>query len=272
MSLARIALRIAAVEALRGRTQVGDNVLDSQIAALDVGADGEVRTDQEKPFIAVYTNAATIEGADLRAMSENGLTEIEFEMGIAASMTETNQETGESIIVEGLPGTDQAFEFHLDLVARQIADTLTDPGNEWAEVYRGLVAGVAKIEHARTASGHLGVRLAGRQIRITAALIDDPIKGNELAEGSPMAKLLHMLEGHEDPVRQVQGAMMSAAISGSNEPWERVRRNLGMTRDELLAVGLGPIAQDEDQDAPEAAKATLELSGAEPVDIEKDHD
>lgn len=39
MSLARIALRIAAVEALKGKTLVGDNVLDSPNGALDVQAE-----------------------------------------------------------------------------------------------------------------------------------------------------------------------------------------------------------------------------------------
>lgn len=59
MSLIRIAARMAAVRALRGRTLVGDNVLDSQIGALDVGADGELRTEEDKPFISVYTHGKT---------------------------------------------------------------------------------------------------------------------------------------------------------------------------------------------------------------------
>ncbi|MGY6709710.1 MAG: hypothetical protein ACXIVF_15430 [Rhizobiaceae bacterium] len=272
MSLARIGLRIAAVEALKGKTRVADNVLDSQIAALDVGADGALRTDQEKPFIAVYTSGATHESdSDLRSMLGNGLTEIEFEMGIAASMTETEPETGVSTIVGGLPATDPAYEFHLDMVAREIADTLNDPTNEWAEIFRGFIHRIGKIEHARTASGHIGVRLAGRQIRLTAMLIDDPMKGEALAPDGPFAKLRSSLAAHENVVRRAQGEMIAATIAGTNEPWEVVQRRLGMNADELFALGLGPLAQDEDREAPEAELATLDLDGAGAVEVEPEN-
>ncbi|MCG6115101.1 MAG: hypothetical protein MEQ84_07865 [Mesorhizobium sp.] len=272
MSLARIGLRIAAVEALKGKTQVGGNVLDSQIAALDIGADGALRTDQEKPFIAVYTSGAVHEGDDdLRSMLGNGLTEIEFEMGIAATMTETDPETGASEIVGGLPATDPAYEFHLDMVARQIADTLNDPDSEWADIFRGLIVRIAKIEHARTSSGHIGVRLAGRQVRLTALLIDDPMKGEALPPDAPFAKLIARLAAHASPVRRAQGVMMEAAISGSNKPWEIVQRRLGMNADELFNLGLGPLMQDEDREAPDVELATLDLDGSGSVEVEPEN-
>ena len=56
MSLTMMALRIAAVEALKaGGTMVGTNVLDSQISAIDQTVDGDLKTDQKRPFIAVYS-------------------------------------------------------------------------------------------------------------------------------------------------------------------------------------------------------------------------
>ncbi|NMG39811.1 hypothetical protein GRZ55_11205 [Chelativorans sp. ZYF759] len=269
MSLVRIGLRIAAVEALKGQTRVLDNVLDSQIAALDIGADGAVRTDEEKPFIAVYTSGAVHEGSnDLRMMLDNGLTEIEFEMGISAAMTETNDNTGESFIVEGMPATDPAYEFHLDMVAREIADTLNDPANEWAEIYRGLVMSYVKIEHARTSSGHIGVKLAGRQIRVTAQLIEDPAKGTVLPPEAPLARLIAKLAVHANPVRQVQGAILASAISGSDEPWDAVRRHLGMTADELAALGLSPLVGDDGEPAPEGTLATLDIEGRAGIEVE----
>ena len=56
--LGRIALRIAAVQALKGRTLVGDNVLDSRMTALDVDDDGNARTDEDRPFISLYESGA----------------------------------------------------------------------------------------------------------------------------------------------------------------------------------------------------------------------
>src|SRR3546814_204254 len=96
MSLSRIALRIAAVEALRGKTLVGENVLDSQIAALDVSETGVVSTDEKKPFVAIYTDTSTTEGSsvELRNLRQNGAIELILESGINARMTETDPETG----------------------------------------------------------------------------------------------------------------------------------------------------------------------------------
>lgn len=54
--LARIALRMATIAALKGRTLVEDNVLDSEITALDADADGNLTTDQKRPFISIYTD------------------------------------------------------------------------------------------------------------------------------------------------------------------------------------------------------------------------
>lgn len=122
MSLNRIAARIAAVQALRGKTLVGDNVLDSDIGALDVQADQSLRTDQEKPFISVYCDASVNkDGGGLRGLVANGQTDFLFEAGIAATMTVTDPDTDESHVVPGIPATDAAFEFHLDMVLRQIS-------------------------------------------------------------------------------------------------------------------------------------------------------
>ena len=82
MSLCRVALRISAVEAIKGRTLVGGNVLDTPNGALDIQADGSLRTDEEKPFIAVYTDQGKAEGVTGRSLVENGLCDVVFETGV----------------------------------------------------------------------------------------------------------------------------------------------------------------------------------------------
>ena len=73
MSLTMMALRIAAVQALKaGGTLVGDNVLDSQISAIDQTADGQLRSDQQRPFIAVYTDAAKSQDLGQTGLRSNG--------------------------------------------------------------------------------------------------------------------------------------------------------------------------------------------------------
>lgn len=244
MSLVRIAARIAAVQALKGRTKVEDNVMDSQIGALDIAADGSVRTDEDRPFISVYTDAAKTEGDDtaLRSFTPNGMTEFLFESGITAAHIVTDPETGESTIYPGIPGTDANFEFHLDIVARQIGDALSDATNEWAEIFRKLVRSFDKIERARTSSEGQGVRLAAQQIKVTANLIADPVRGEPLKPTHPMSLFFAKAATLSDPVVAAQVALMQAQISGAELPWIADIRRFGMTRTETSNMLLDPPA------------------------------
>lgn len=251
MSLTRIAARLAAVYALRGKTLVGDNVLDSQIGALDITADGELRTDEEKPFISVYADAAKSDENMLRSWVDNGATDFLFEMGVTAAHTEFNDETGETTLVGvGIPATDAAFEFLLDVVARQIGDALSDPENEWAEIFRKFLRGVNRIERARTSGDGSGIRLAAQQIKVTADLIADPVRGVELKPAHPLAMFFAKAAtltvpnpAHDpddenspatipDPVVTAQVALMQAQIAGSATDWQTELRRYGITRTE----------------------------------------
>lgn len=269
MSLNRIAARIAAVQALRGRTLVGDNVLDSDIGALDVQADQTLRTDQEKPFISVYCDASVNkEGGSLRGLVANGQTDFLFEAGIAATMTVTDPETDVSHVVPGIPATDAAFEFHLDMVLRQIGDALTDPTNEWAEVFRLFCQRYIATERARTSSDDRGTRLAAHQLKLTVDLWPDPARGTALADTHPLTRFFAMAETitvpnpdptmpnpaypHDsdypripdpdapefvqDPVIAAKVAMMQAALTGTEHDWQLALRRYGMTYGEADAM------------------------------------
>ena len=251
MSLNRIAARIAAVQALRGKTLVGDNVLDSQIGALDVTADGELRTDEERPFISIYADAEKSDDNVLRSWVDNGATEFLFEMGVTAAHTEFNEETGETTLLGvGIPATDANFEFTLDVLARQVGDTLTDPENEWAEIFRKFLRGVDRIERARTSGDGSGIRLAAQQIKVTADLIADPVRGVELKPAHPLAMFFAKAAtvtvpnpAHDpddenspatipDPVVTAQVALMRAQLSGADSEGQTAMRRYGMTKTE----------------------------------------
>jgi len=233
MSLIRIAARMSAVRALRGKTLVGDNVLDSQIGALDVGADGELRTEEDKPFISVYTHSGKTTATGLRALNGNGPTEFLFEAGVTAAMTETDPETGVSVLVGiGIPATDGAFEFHLDLVARQIADALNDPDNEWAEIWRSCVNSVQSVERERTSGDGNGIRLAAQQIKLTADLFPDPATGTTMAETHPLARFFAKVDEEGDMALSEAVDAMRAAVAGNAPQWKLDLRRYGNTRSE----------------------------------------
>lgn len=270
MSLTRIALRIAAVEAVKGRTLVGANVLDTPNGALDIQADGSLRTGEEKSFIAVYTDQGLAENVTGRSLIENGACVITFEIGLSSAMLERDQETGAAVLVGiNIPATDRNWEFYLDIVQRQITDALTDPENAWAEVFRGLHYEVLKIEFAGARNADDGQKLAGHQLRLTVALADDPLKGEELAPGSTFLAFLAALEGTGDAVYLEQAETMRALLSGSDMPWLSLQRRHGMTAAELLALGHGPLADDDDRSAPEMESGTVEVDGLVSVTVDE---
>ncbi len=262
----RIALRMAAIETLKGKTLVGDNVLDSKITALDVDADGNLATDQEKPFITVYTDAGTVEGgADPRSLYEGGTTELLIEIGVAATMAYRNGD-GDKEVAAGIPATDDSFELFLDIVGRQIIDALSNADDPWADIWRGLCYRVGKIERARTSSAD-GTRLAAHQIKMTVDLADDPVCGEALEPDLPLARFLARLDAMPMP-GPAQAAMMRAQISGSDTAWKDAQRRLGLTRSELLALCLGPLAQDVDRATPDFEAGSIEVTGGDAVATE----
>ncbi|MCX5571479.1 hypothetical protein [Kaistia nematophila] len=234
--LARIALRIAAIEALKGRTLVGDNVLDSQIGAIDVAADDSLRTDQERPFIAVYVDGSVIEERiDLRGLHKSGRTELTIEAGITAAMTETDPETGESTVIGiGIPATDPALELYLDCVGREIAMALSDPGNGWAEIWRGLSSSILKIERKRTSDAASGTRIAAHQLVITLDLLPDPVFGAPIAPTSAWAAFFAKMEDADHPflVKLLELVGEDAAPSEV----DITRRRFGLTLYEARAL------------------------------------
>lgn len=246
MSLIRIAARMAAVRALRGRTLVGDNVLDSQIGALDVGADGSLRTEEDRPFISVYTHSGKTTATGLRALNGNGPTEFLFEAGITAAMTETDPETGVSQLVGiGIPATDPAFELHLDLVARQIADALNDPDNEWADIWRACVHSVQSVERERTSGDGGGVRLAAQQIKVVADLFPDPATGATLADTHPLALFLAKADAEGDAVLDEATEAMRAALTGNAPQWKLDLRRYGNKMTEGQSLTYVPVADGD---------------------------
>ena len=197
MSLTMMALRIAAVEALKaGGTMVGTNVLDSQISAIDQTVDGDLKTDQKRPFIAVYSDNSKADNLGDTGLRANGRVELTFNCGVSLTMGELNKETGVTEVIEGLPSTDAQFEAILDILGCQICRVLTDASNPWAQVFGNLGVLVSKAQ-VRSSSAAENVRLACGQVKVTVDAYADPPLGQVFAEGSQWPTLLALMEQHQ---------------------------------------------------------------------------
>ena len=269
MSLTRIALRIAAVEAIKGKTLVGDRVLDTPNGAMGIQADGRLRTKEEKPFVSVYTDQGRAENIKGRSLTENGLCDIIFEIGVSSAMLDLDEETGALALVGiNIPASDRNQEFFLDIVQRQICDALSDPQNPWADIYRGLHYRIVKIEFAGARSADDGQRLAGHQLRLTVDLADDPVAGEPLDPRTPFMRFLTALEGVDDRSYAEQAATMRVLVSGSVDERLRLQRRHGMTSAELDALGYEAPILTDDGSAPEIETVDIDVDGLPTVRVQ----
>lgn len=236
MSLTMMALRIAAVRALKaGGTLVGDNVLDSQISAIDQTADGQLRSDQRRPFIAVYTDAAKAQDLGQTGLRSNGRVDIMFNCGVSVTMAETNKETGETQIVDLFPATDANLEAVLDALDVQISRVLTDPDNPWAQVFGDFVQAYVAKEHVRSSSSAENVRLAAGQTKLTVDVFADPRHGQPLAEGGPWPRFMALMAEHGVPQLALFQQLVGDPVSGVYEEFERLT---GMTTRDAQSLRL----------------------------------
>lgn len=237
MTLSRFALRLSAVQSLKGRTLAGDQVRNSRIGAIDIAADGSLRVNEDRVFLDVFTDDSEASGADVfpRDLHENGELALNFESGITSTMTGTN-DAGESVIVGvNVPATDDAFEATLDILDSQIQTALSDPNNEWAEVWRKLSTGILKVERKRAASADDGLRRAARQLRVTLRARPDPLPNELLAATSPFKQFRDLVE-RDCPGMLPQVEMMIGS-SQTEVTVDMIRAAFGYTASEADALG-----------------------------------
>jgi hypothetical protein len=235
--IGRSAIRLLTVNALIDRTIVGGNVQDSSLSAIDIEADGTGRTEEDRPFISVYTDdgTATEDETVPRNLFSNGEIDLVFEFGVATPMTVIDDETGENRIL-GLPSTDGTFELTLDVIDRGISIALTDPDNEWSEIWRRMVWRVSRIERRRMGTNEDGQRFAARQVRYTIAVLPDPVPGEPLNDKSPWMMFKSKVDADLPHLSEVVSSMLGEP--GNEVTLKMIQQSRGHTDREMRAFGL----------------------------------
>ncbi|WP_056033388.1 hypothetical protein [Loktanella sp. 3ANDIMAR09] len=241
MSFARWALRRTALKAMQGKTIVADNVLDSDFSALTFGADGDARSESERPFILIYTDDSEAQGVETRSLRQNGMVDFVCEFGLATPMFEVDPDTGGTIISGiNVPLTDATMEATLDLIDADIVRALT-ANDEWADLWRGLSNSVSKIKRVRTTTVDQGIRLAARQIRVTLDVLPDPIPGQPIAAASIWRRVSDAIRQDEPALGPVADRFMVASGGPIDEV---VSQGLGLSR--VAADRLGVLNRGDE--------------------------
>lgn len=236
MSLASLAIRLATIRALKGRTFAGEKVFDSKIEPIDLVAR------QGNEFVIVVTtddDEMDVTGRDLRAGDHK--LELVIEVAATAKLTVTAGDGEESEVIS-IPATDAGLEASLNLIGWQIARALSAGGGEWGDLWRSMVMRVHSVASRRGADDANGVRYAARQYIYRIDHIAEPEPG--VPPTDIWERIVSMLKA--DAEFAGIGKIVEATISGEPmEPWERVRASLGLADDASGHFSEWPFVPDE---------------------------
>lgn len=239
MPLAREALRIATVRALRGKTWAGDNVRDSDQGAID-----DVAFNAPAPVVIVYTDDGKF-GDGERTLLAGG----EQTLIIEIVMTQRMQvEVVDGIDVDVVqPRTDAAMELTIGVIERQIITALSDVDNAWAEIWRRFALRVGQCQSQRGQSMRDGVRFAGRQLLMPVTLPMDPVPGAPL--GPLWTDFIAALATDADAATAALAPRFEALATGGSTDapyWRLLQTAYGLTSLEAGALLVRPPSGTQD--------------------------
>lgn len=232
MSLTRLGVRIAAVQAIKSATLAEDRVYDSAVGSID-----ELTKAGAKPFLIVTTDddETNLTGRDL--LGGNGSLDVVIEYALAGVT-----DTGTFVV----PHTDEGMEIVLDLMHRQITRALITEETVWSTSFKRLVPSMHRLVSRRGASATEGVRFAARQIVLTVSTINDPDYGKALDADHPLKVLADNLTAAGGDLAPIAD-MINAEAAGTLIPdWDRVMTDLGITKTAATAVRIGDYIETED--------------------------
>lgn len=251
MSLAALAVRLATVRALRGRTAAGDHVTDSEIAPLD-----QRELAKRAPALVVYTDDSMLTPDGRSLIEGSGTLQLVVEIAVA------DQVQHEQTIDVTIPETDQGLELTLDLVDRQIRRCLSGDLTTWAALWRDLVLRTLKVESQRGAGVKDGVRFAARQLVLTIETLREPEFGR--APHGVWARFLEALEAEADLAPLAE--LMQAEIRGQALPdWRQIQALFALTEEAARGIGIATLYDDPIENPPLLERITIENAGVETV-------
>ena len=254
MSLVALALRIATVKALKGRTLAGDRVYDSAIETIDAQVE-----DDGSPLIVVYTDEeeGRVSGKDLFVTGRS------LSLVIQCAVANRVQSHTGAVTVE-IPHTDEGIESVLDFMRHDIVSALQAGDSPWSDLWRELVTNIEMVNVRRGASAKKGLRFAARELTIKLDTLGEPQPG--FTAGGPFDLMDALFRTDPDLVDLADIIRSRVDPTATPPTWQKTVKALGLSRRGALAVGLGPVYLGE---TPEPAMLmTIEPPQGGPVSVE----
>jgi hypothetical protein len=221
MSLAALALRLAAVEALCPTASLTSAGAFPTLAAGRV-ADSRIKPRDERepetalPFLAVYCEERRGEpqGEAMATTPLEGVVTlvVELEVRIKAPKEDGSPSDG---LDEEVPETDDAAEAMLDLLEAQVIRTLEVDGGEGGALFRRIRRRIVSMESVPLRDASLGLHFARRTLKLAVSMqLDDwdDVDGDGLpAPLSTVAAALPEASYGKQLIDTVRAAMVAAS-------------------------------------------------------------
>lgn len=201
MSLARTALRLAAVEALSADPVIAlicaGRIHDTRITALDVN--------EARPVITVYTEDDQGQGFSANNGGEpfDRTCQLVVEITMTAKEEAVDDEGGPLLDVDGMPvpptlynpPTDRELEAAIELLEHRVVEALTVGETSASRLVRQITRRISRVESRRHSTDETGERLANRLITLSAEM--------KVAEVNASVPATGLYAALPDPLRAV---------------------------------------------------------------------
>ncbi len=238
MSIVRQLLQISWVEAVSERTIAGSKVFDSRMDTLDL------MNGAKQPFLIFSIEESSAEKSDhAKGLLGRRPKLTALVQAAVASGCEVKSEDG-TIIMPAIGETDSAYEATLNILDRQWRHVLHSFDCPWAAVFRGLIIDIETIKDVRSSDPETGVKSAARFTQLNLDVMPDPAPGDPLP--GIIEQGLTLMETDGDPgYASIAYQWRQILAADADWPdWRQVQSALFATRNDMTALGLGPIGSD----------------------------
>lgn len=238
MSLPRLAIRLAAVQALTGRTLAQGRVFDSSANPFD-----QKLAEQRQPIAIVRTDDTEIDGQGRDINMGQTKCELVIEIAIASRVTiEADDGEGGTTILEP-PPTDAGLEIMLDVMEHQVITCLTHDdraASGWTAALLNFIPRIHRRISRRAAGKEDGVQFAARQIILECETIAPLTPGSAIPDDGAWPVFFELIA--TVPALAPTGALMRSLLTGQPvEDWRRAAHRLGVPLEVADEMGLGPV-------------------------------
>lgn len=261
MSLTALAVRICAVQMLRGATLAGARVSDSALTPLNLA-----KSDEAAPTITVATDEGALDVRGRDILNATRTLELIIELACASAVTVPLEDgEGEVDIVE-IPHTDAGLEAVLDIMGRQL-DRAMLAGNEWSDLFRSFVDSFERVTVRRGAGSEKGTRFAAHQIIYSCKVVAEPAFA-KVEPDSVWDRFLTAMRAQSPDLARLADLIQAEIETPDLVDWRRVATDLGLRDRGALKIGIGPAFETpplNEEPAPMEEAVIVRPDGSEAV-------